>query len=109
MKKLKSTFTKFEKLLHFIILGSITVNALIFGIIYLFHGDVPQWITLVVMLLLAYYFIIFFVYLVRIFLYYTRDHEKDIKIWKSILGLLLSVFGLLLAVLNVILLAIASI
>ena len=109
MKKLKDTFTKFEKLLFFIIIASFIINALILGILYLLNGEVPQWLLIFVMPLGLYYILVFFVYVVRIYLYFTSERDEAVQIWRSILGVFLSILGLLFAFLNMLIITLANI
>ncbi len=109
MKKLPENFEKIEKLLLNLLIGSYVVNLLVLAIIMLSEGNVGMWLMTLVLPVALFYIAAFFIYIYRVIVFFNITPKPEIKIWRSVLGILVSPIGLLFTFFNYMVIVLANI
>lgn len=109
MKKIVENFSKLENLLFNIMIGAYIANVLTLAIIVISDGKISIWLMSLVLPAAIFFFFGFFIFIYLLVIYTKNDLGKEIKIGKTVAGILLSPLGLLFSFFNYIIIVLANI
>jgi len=109
MQKIKENYSKYENILFNILIGMFIVNVLTFAIIILSDGNIWIWFMALVLPAGIFFLVGFFIFIILFVVYYQNKLSPEIKVTKTIAGILLSPLGLLFSFFNYMVIVLANI
>ncbi len=109
MEKIAKNYSKYESILFNILTGMFVVNVLTLSLIILSDGDITIWLMALVLPAGIFFIVGFFVFIYLLVVYNLNKLGPDVRIWKTVTGLLLSPIGLLFSFFNYMIIVLANI
>ncbi len=109
MKKTIENYSKYESILFNILGFAFIANILTLAFFIVSDGNIPLWLMALVLPAAIISFSAFFLFIYLLVIFLKGKLSEDIKVWKTITGLLLSPLGLLFSFFNYMVIVLANI